>query len=452
MVYPSSLLSCFALLSVTAVAAPCAPEPKPALEAQVIKDVTKPEAQEYGTGGAGAMPAPAYQTQYAAPVAPAKSKALYLLTNEAPNNLVSIKINNDGTLSPGSTVSAGGDGATGIDIMTGLPADTDVLFNQSPVAVINDTVLVVNAGSNTVAMFRIDPQDATRVTMVGQPVDTLGDTPNSIAASAALQMACVANSGARSGVACFGVTADGLQPLDTAQRPIPLGAGQTTPPVGPFNTISQVLFNADSTALITMVKGDMPPPPNSTVMGAKTNTGFVSVFPVTGGAVATADVRTSPPGTAVLFGSANVPGTSRLVVTDAAFGAAIMDVSAAGTASLLAKTALPDQKATCWTTISPATGTAFVSDVALNRLTEIDPASGAILGALDAPNANPGMTELRAQGNFVYALAPGKGIGAGNATAMVAVFDVSGGSGAVKAVQNFATGAGGKTVGLGVSA
>jgi hypothetical protein len=65
---------------------------------------------------------------------------------------------------------------------------------------------------------------------------------------------------------------------------------------------------------------------------------------------------------------------------------------------------------------------------------EIDPASGAIVKETVSDNGNLGMIDLEGKGNFVYALAPG------NATrgATVSVWDVSGGKGTAKEIQNFA--------------
>ena len=242
---------------------------------------------------------------------------------------------------------------------------------------------------------------------------------------------------------------DGLKPLDAAQRPIPLGAGQTTPPVGPTNTISQILFNDDSTQLITMVKGN-PPPTNATAPanGTAVNNGFVSVFPVQNGKVGTQDVRTSPPGTAVLFGSANVPGTTKVVATDASFGTTVLDIASSGQASLVAKTPLAGQVATCWAIFSKKTQSAFVTDVLLNRLTEIDPQNGNVIQEQNVNNANPGNTELATAGNYLYTLSPGLG----NGTATVAAFDISGGRGTAKPIQNFqvGNGVGIAAVGLGI--
>jgi hypothetical protein len=121
-------------------------------------------------------------------------------------------------------------------------------------------------------------------------------------------------------------------------------------------------------------------------------------------------------------------------MTDASFGAATISLSSGLIGSVAESTPLAGQKATCWATFSDATGTAFVTDVGVNRLVEIDPASGAIVKETVSDNGNLGMIDLEGKGNFVYALAPG------NATrgATVSVWDVSGGKGTAKEIQNFA--------------
>lgn len=72
--------------------------------------------------------------------------------------------------------------------------------------------------------------------------------------------------------------------------------------------------------------------------------------------------------------------------------------------------------------------------MAKNRLVEADLANGTIISNITPPNENPGMIDLVAAGNHVYALSPGNG----TTPASVAVFDISGGPGTAEAVQNFA--------------
>ena len=61
-----------------------------------------------------------------------------------------------------------------------------------------------------------------------------------------------------------------------------------------------------------------------------------------------------------------------------------------------------------------------------------------ILSTIDlTANGDPGLIDLRAAGNFVYALSPGNGA----TEAAITVLDVSGGQGKGKMVQHFGLGA-----------
>ena len=129
----------------------------------------------------------------------------------------------------------------------------------------------------------------------------------------------------------------------------------------------------------------------------------------------------------------NIPGTGKLFATDASFGAGILDLDTSGKASAQVLTKVEDQKATCWVAISPITKTAFVSDVGVNHLVEMDVTTGAIIKDVELNNGNPGMIDMEAAGSFLYALSPGNG----TIPSAITVFDVSGGPGTAKQVQNF---------------
>lgn len=49
-------------------------------------------------------------------------------------------------------------------------------------------IFTLNAGSNTLAMLRIDPQDPMHPQLVGSPANTLGEVPMSVAYSDDLEM------------------------------------------------------------------------------------------------------------------------------------------------------------------------------------------------------------------------------------------------------------------------
>ncbi|KAL8365545.1 hypothetical protein RB595_004388 [Gaeumannomyces hyphopodioides] len=332
------------------------------------------------------------------------AKAIYTITNEKENAVVAIRVGQDGMLQAqgASRTATGGAGATGVDA-EGKPAIPDALFSQSALTVAGGNLFAVNAGSNTLTMFAIDAADPTKLTMVGKPVAVPGEFPVTVAASKKNKLACVGTTGVKAGVACASFSAQGLAAMDALRA---FDLGQTTPPKGPTNTVSQVFFARDGKTLFATVKGD--PPANKT--------GFLASFPVQAAAQGKAaalsaqGAQSSPQGTAVLFGSATIPGSGDLFVTDASFGAAVLSVGAAGAATVKGKGAVDGQKATCWATVSPATGTAFVTDVGTNRLVEMSVKDAKVMGQIDlSANGDPGLIDLQSAGNFVYALSPGNG-------------------------------------------
>ncbi|KAK2767807.1 hypothetical protein FQN54_003966 [Arachnomyces sp. PD_36] len=350
------------------------------------------------------------------------ARAVYFLTNDCSNSVVALKVNNDGTLSDGSITPTDGAGGNGFDVAKNQSSAPDALFSQGALKVAGNSLVAVNAGSNTLSMFNIDAADPTKLTAVGEPVDTMGEFPVSVDISTKLSQACVANGGAQAGVACFSMdTQAGLQPLDCKARQFNIN--QSTPPVGPEGTVSHTFFNSDETALLTTVKGNP----------ATGDPGFLSMFPIENGQVSMQDVQSSPNGTAVLFGSTNIPGTSNILATDASFGGAVINIDGSGQGQVVAMAEIGNQKATCWATFSESTGTAFVTDVGVNHVVEIDPSDGTILQETTLTNGNPGLIDLQAAGDFVYALSPGDG----TVAPAVTVLDVSGGPGSAKEIQNF---------------
>lgn len=262
-------------------------------------------------------------------------------------------------------------------------------------------------------MLTVSPNDPLSLQMVGQPAALPGTFPNTVAASMKNSLVCVGTTGSQAGISCANFDAqNGIGKMD-ALRPFELG--QSDPPAGPLNTISQTLFSEDESMLFTMVKGDP----------TKNNTGFMSAIPVEGGAasqdgacagmgkLSAKETRSSPMGTAVLFGSAVIPGSSppQIFVTDASFGAGILSVDGASQATLVANQSIADQMATCWATVSEATNTAFITDVGINRIVEMSLKDASIVGEMDLRGVtpDPGLIDLKAAGNFVYALSPGNG-------------------------------------------
>lgn len=251
-------------------------------------------------------------------------------------------------------------------------------------------------------MFSIDKTDRTKLKMVGRPVKVPGEFPNTVAASVKNRVVCVGATGATAGVSCASFDpSKGIGAMDELR---PFDLGQTTPPVGPTNTVSQVFFSGDESTLYTAVKGDP----------TKNNTGFLAAFPVDCGGsgamspVSVEGVRSSPDKTAVLFGSSIIAGSSDIFVTDASFGGAVLSIDDDLKATTKGRGVVAGQMATCWSTISPATKTAFVTDVLVNRLVEMSLKDASILHEIDlSANGQSGMIDLHAVGQMIYALAPG---------------------------------------------
>ncbi|CAI4214035.1 unnamed protein product [Parascedosporium putredinis] len=353
------------------------------------------------------------------------AKAIYFLTNEDVNGVVALPVKRDGSLASGIVTETGGAGATSLDA-NNQPAVPDPLVGQSALTVAGKYLFAVNAGSNTLSMLSISRSDPTKLRRVGEPVALPGEFPNTVAASSKNNLVCVGTTGALAGISCSSFGRNGLGPMDQLR---PFDLGQTTPPVGPTNTVSHAFFSDDQTILFTNVKGDP----------ATNKTGFLSAFAVqgsgTGASLSTNEVRSTLDGTAVLFGAQAIPGTSNIFATDAAFGGAVISVNPVSLeGSTVAAVAVEEQVATCWAAISPVTGTAFVADIGAPRLVEMSLADASIISEVAVPDLqNPGLTDLRAGGSFIYALSPGNG----TSSPVVAVVSVAGGSGAGEVVELF---------------
>ncbi|KJZ72145.1 hypothetical protein HIM_08410 [Hirsutella minnesotensis 3608] len=329
-------------------------------------------------------------------------KAVYFMTNSDENAVVAVPIGADGKLSGGTRTPTGGRGSVSIYGPTMSPAAKDGLISQSSLSIAGSHLFVVNAGSNTVSMFAINPRNPSQLALVGKPAAVPGEFINTVAASAKNAMVCVGATGAVAGISCANFDAQaGIGEMDQLRE---YELNQSTPPVGPTNTVSQVFWSNDERMLFVTVKGDP----------MKNNTGFLSAFPTQKSMSATAlsrqEMRSPIKGTAVLFGSLPIPKTSNIFATDGSFGGAILSVAANGQGSLVAKQPIAGQKATCWVTISPARKTAFVTDVGVPKLVEMSLKDASIMQSVDLSSTGAtGMIDLMAVGNFIYVLAPGDG-------------------------------------------
>ncbi|KAL2812925.1 hypothetical protein BDW59DRAFT_178358 [Aspergillus cavernicola] len=341
-------------------------------------------------------------------------KAVYVLTNNANNAVIGLPIYKNGLLGEGQVTTTGGTGQNGLN-STQDPAGPDSLFSQGAVAVAGQYVFAVNPGSNTISMLKPDHANPSKLTLVGQPALIPGDFPNSVAASSKSRLVCVGTTGTRAGVSCTTYGHGGLGKMDELRL---FELNQSTPPIGPPNTLSHVFFSADESALFVAVKGD----------GSTNNLGFFSVFPVqygctsdTAASLVREDVRSSLNGTGLLFGATISPDSGRVFATDPGFGVAVLEVERhTHKAALVSRVVVPGQAAICWAAYSAETDSVFVTDVAVNRLVEIDANDGSILLTANLPNDDPGLIDLQVVGTHVYALSPGNG----TTEAAITVFDI----------------------------
>ncbi|KAF7343437.1 hypothetical protein MVEN_01776400 [Mycena venus] len=245
---------------------------------------------------------------------------IYWMSNEPNGNFVfTANIDANGKMLFGDAVYAGGNGAhMGPDTSKPNP-----LQSQGSVKVVNDKLVVVNAGSDTASIFQIDFQNPAFIRMIGQPISTQGNFPVSATIDTKTGNVCILNAGENNGVSCYSVDLKkGLVPIQNSVRSLNLKL--KTPPENPDNTPSQILFSDDGKRLFASVKG------------SKGNTGFVAVWTVNDDGSLSPDFEKNVPN-----GGANpasltvVRGADALMNTDIGKGINILDF---GNGSTKAKT------------------------------------------------------------------------------------------------------------------
>ena len=364
-----------------------------------------------------------------------RARAVYFMDNHDQNSIYAIRVNPDGTLANDTRItSTGGLGASAIAGGDNPPdfAGPDSIVGTGSVRVYGQWLFAVNSWSNSLSMFQINPSNPLQLTLIGPPIDTQGDFPNSVIVSTRLGLACVTNGGENSNIACFRVSAQGLSPLLPVHS-FPLN--QTNPPVafndGPLNpqeraVFTSTQFNIDSSALLVTQAGN----PTAGIAGR------ILVFPIDKKTrTLGAPIVSEPNGTSTLFNTLNIPNTNRVFLTDAFVGTAILEISpSTGVATTVSFAAVPGQIAICWSFQSKATGSVYSTDAVVNRLVEQDLNTGAVLGVVNGTNAAAlGMVDLYGSQDKLYALSLGLSPG----STAVTVFDVSAGRGKAKLIQNF---------------
>ena len=183
---------------------------------------------------------------------------------------------------------------------------------------------------------------------------------------------CTINGGAKNGVTCFSADhVKGLISLDSSPRPLSPYLSQSTPPVGPPGTASDIFFNPASTALFAVVKGNAgtTPPTPSTYF----------VWPVVHGSVSREAVVTRIPDLLINFGG-NFVSDNILASVESTFGVALLKVDPSLELTEEVHTVVPNQVAICWSVYAPRFDAFYAVDAGTGLLTAINPRTGAIKG------------------------------------------------------------------------
>lgn len=323
------------------------------------------------------------------PVAPAEGADLqvggrsigtvYTSTNAATGNEVLVFPRaQDGTLSAPTAVSTGGTGA-GIG-----------LGSQDAVVLSNNTrwLLVVNAGSNDVSVFRADNRS-----LVLTDVEPSGGAfPVSIALRGSLVY--VLNGGGTNNVSGFELTQKGeLVPIRNSTRTL------SAPTTGP----AQAAFSPNGRALVVTEKA----------------TNLITTFSVERNGLL--GQRTSTPSsTATPFGFAfDLRG--HLIVSEAAGGApgasvlSSYSLASNGAVGQISPSIATTQTAACWVLLAKDGRLAYATNTGSGTVSAFDVAHDGALSLRHAVAANTGEgtlpidMALSRNGRFVFVLAPGAG-------------------------------------------
>jgi hypothetical protein len=227
---------------------------------------------------------------------------------------------------------------------------------------LNWTLCPLQAGSNTISMFSINPNHPSQLTAVGDPVSSEGEFPMSLAFNKQGTMLCVLNGGQVNGVNCYKVDPqNGLQAMSGTLRS--LGLNQTTPATGPAGSASHVIFSEDGQQLIASIKGTPPQP------------GFLAVWNVGQDNTLSENFTQVAPGSGGLlpFSMTVIPGKNAILATDAGVGFDIFDMSGgAQNSSKSSVVPIEGQGATCWSSFSKQTGNFYLTDIKTSIVTEVN--------------------------------------------------------------------------------
>jgi hypothetical protein len=146
-----------------------------------------------------------------------------------------------------------------------------------------------------------------------------------------------------------------------------LNIGQTTPPMGPLGTASQVVWSEDQTQVFAAIKGN----PDTGAIG------YIAAWNMTAAGLSEVNTNvTLPTGAVAPFSMTPIPNQNAMFSADAGIGADVIDfANGPENAAASARTQsfnISGSMAPCWSTYSPMTGNYYVSDLLTSVLTEVN--------------------------------------------------------------------------------
>jgi len=270
--------------------------------------------------------------------------AVYTMTNgPVMNGILVYRLDTNGQLTWVRTVDTNGVGVN--------TTDGDALFSQGAIIVYSNYLFVVNAGSDSLSMFVINPSDATQLTLISvQP--TFGQFPVSVTVNSIY--ACVLTGGHITGIRCFTYNSLGLNWISSFDRDLTPYISQTFPADVRPGTLSQIQFSADNRALIISVKGS-----NSTLPGYL----LFYLLNKNYDGLALNPIRQTPPHAVKPF-SMTLVETNGLLITDPG-ARGVLTLTYSSTSGAIDNNMFTPIDATiaaalCWSTYSLTTGNYYV--------------------------------------------------------------------------------------------
>lgn len=322
--------------------------------------------------------------------------ASYQITNNPDaNSLIIRKISSNVNSEFSSSIQTGGKGST-LNI-------SDPLFSQGSITRFGDYLFTVNAGSNNISMFKINPNNPVEVSFITTS-PTIGEYPVSVAVNS--QYIGVLTGGTNSGINFYKWNSHSITPINEWNRSIQLNPPQQTPPSGPTNTVSEIIFSPDGKAIIVSYKGYN-----------QSNPGGILIYPIQNNSLASNPVKSVPQGSALSFSMSPV-GNSALLVTDASRGYSVFGYNSETGETTAATSPFievpPHQgRSICWSTFSPQTGNYYLVGAASASIIEVNVSSSNLkstivrsydLGASDLTDAN--VLTISGQ-DYLYVNSPG---------------------------------------------